>query len=266
MRSLFMAIVLALVTGVSKAEDIIDLPSFPSRVESSINQCFQQAIKAKELGTKLCEAGGYGDYWICPQSLRMRLSALEYCKRKAVTSKDRVTMLYLLGLVHDDFHYQTDNKVCPEHFRYQEGSEVCVYTGVHYEQLMEEFPTSPYADMAAVKIAQATYRYYECEGSVLCSIENRIAGWVDYLERHPSSRFAGRAVDETIGALRIAGESPLDPDNEWPDGVIEDIRRLRATNPKVSAEKRAELAKALDETSAILRKIQEARSTQPQKQ
>ena len=258
MKNLSLFIFIVLLTRITYGSDVIELPTFPKSSDSVVRSCYEQAIAATAKGKALCNEKGSGDYWVCPPSKEIRLKALEQCKAKAQTAKDQPAILYLLGLLHQDFNYQPHTEKCPEYFRYQEGSAVCVYTNDHFEQLILKFPESTYADMAAVKQAQKAYRYYECEGQVLCSIENQIVGWVNLLGKKPTSRFADLAINKVVDSLNGLSKAEIDPRSESPDGLLQDVQNLRTIATKLSPENRVKLIKSLEQAEVILSKIQES--------
>jgi len=236
--------------------EVIELSTFRESADRVVQECYELAIAATKKGKALCDEQGFGDYWVCPPSKEIRLQALKQCKAGAQKAKDHAAMLYLLGLLHQDFHYQADNGECPEFYRFQEGSAVCVYTNDHFEQLIREFPKSKYSDMAAFKQADAAYRYYECEGQVLCSVENAICGWVDFLNKRPTSDLADTATHRIIESLNSLSGAPLDPRQESPSGLLGDVRNLRVIAAKLSSENRTNLTRSLDLAEAALTKLQ----------
>ena len=247
-------IFIVLLSRITYGADVIELPTFPKSSDSAVQRCYDQATAAIAKGKALCK----NDYWICSPSKEIRLKALEQCKAKTQIAKDQPAMLYLLGLLHQDFHYSPPSTECPEYFRYQEGSAVCVYTNVHFEQLISKYPESVYADMAAFKQAQKAYRYYECEGQVLCSIENQIVGWVNLLEKKPTSRFSDLAINKIVESLSSLSKEEIDPNNESPGGLLKDVQSLRTIATRLSPENRVKLTKTLEQTEVILNKIQES--------
>jgi hypothetical protein len=240
------------------AADIADLSVFSQSPDKVVRGCYELASAALEKGKALCKAEGFGENWVCPPSKEIRFKALERCKANAKAAKDQPAMLYLLGLLHQDYRYKPDNTECPEYFRYQEGSGVCVYTDDHFKQLMSEHPESKYADMAAVKQAETAYRYYECEGGVLCSIENQITGWIVFLENKPTSRFADMATAEIVDSLASLSGAKIDAGRESPTNLLEDLDNLRAIAPRLSSENRTKLTASLEAASAILTEIEKA--------
>ncbi len=265
MRKLSIFVFIVLLSRITYGANVIELSTFPKSSDSVVWSCYEQATAATWKGKALCDEEGSGDYWVCPSSKEIRLKALEQCKTKVQTAKDQPAMLYLLGLLHQDFNYQPDTAGCPEYFRYQEGSAVCVYTNDHFEQLISKFPESAYADMAAVKQAEKAYRYYECEGQVLCSIENQIVGWVNLLEKKPASRFADLAINKVVESLNSLSKSEIDPRYESPRGLLGDVQNLRTIAGKLSQENRVKLTKSLDQAEDLLRKIQESKPSQKAK-
>lgn len=259
MKKLSLFVFIVLLSRITYGADIIELPTFPNSSDNVVRSCYEQAIAATAKGKALCGEKGFGDYWVCPPSKEIRLQALEQCKAKAQTAKDQPAMLYLLGLLHQDFNYQPRASKCPEYFRFQEGSAVCVYTNDHFEQLRSKFPESTYADMAAVKQAQKAYRYYECEGQVLCSIENQIVGWVALLEKKPASGFAGMAVDKIVESLNRLSKEKIDPQSESFTGLVQDVQTLKSIAARLSPENRVKLTRSLEQAEIRLRKMQEPR-------
>lgn len=238
------------------AGEVIELATFPEVGDEVIQRCYEQAMAATKQGKVICEEQGFGDFWVCPPSKEMRLKPLEQCKADAPKAKDEAAMLYLLGLLHQDFHYKPHGSGCPEFYRFQEGSAVCVYKSEHFERLMEKFPESKYSDMAAFKQAEAAYRYYECEGRTLCSIENAIAGWIQFLEKKTTSDFAGMAKQKIVEALDRLSDTTLDPKRESATGLLADIRDLRVIATGLSPENRADLVRSLDSAEVVLTGLQ----------
>ena len=241
-----------------RAAEVIELATFPEVADKVIQRCYEQAMAATKEGKAICEQQGFGDYWVCPPSKEMRLKSLEQCKADAPKAKDEAAMLYLLGLLHQDFNYGPDSRECPEFYRYQEGSAVCIYKNDHFERLMQEFPKSKYSDMAAFKRAEAAYRYYECEGQVLCYIENAICGWISFLEKKPTSDLAGIATQKIVESLNRLSDTTLDPKRETSTSLLEDIGNLRVIATGLSPESRANLIRSLDSAQAVLTKFQRA--------
>ncbi len=258
MKKFFICIFVVLLTRTIYGADVIELSTFPRNSDAVVRNCYEQATAATAKGKALCNEKGFGDYWVCPPSKEIRLNALEQCKVKAQDAKDQPAMLYLLGLLHQDFNYQPRSSKCPEYFRYQEGSAVCVYTNDHFKQLISKYQESTYADMAAVKQAQKAYRYYECEGQVLCSIENQIVGWVNLLEKKPTSQFTDLAINKVVESLSSLSKEKIDPSTESPRGLLEDIQNLRTIATRLSPENRVKLTKSLEQAEVILTKIQES--------
>lgn len=240
------------------AVDVPELATFPKTADRVIQRCYEQAMVATKKGKALCDELGYGDHWVCPESKEIRLKSLEQCKADAPKAKDQAAMLYLLGLLHQDFRYQPDNRECPQFYRYQEGSGVCVYKNDHFEQLIREFPESRYSDMAAFRQAAAAYRYYECEGKVLCAVENKISGWIEFLEKNPGSGLAGVATTKIVDSLNGLSDAAIDPRREDPRGLIKDVEDLRNIATKLSSENRERLTRSLDGAGAVLAKLQRA--------
>lgn len=168
-------------------------------------------------------------------------------------------MLYLLGLLHQDFRYQTEPRGCPEFFRYQEGSALCVYTDDHFNELIERFPKSSYADLGAFKRAEAAYRYYECEGQKLCAVENEITGWIDFLKLRPRSPLAGQATDKIVAAFDSLAGAKFKPGSETPEGLLEDMETLGAIAANLSPENREKLKRSLAKAKPIVAGFQEAK-------
>lgn len=240
------------------AAEVIELATFPEVTDKVVRGCYEQAMAATKKGKAICEQQGFGDYWVCPPTKEMRLKSLEQCKADAPKAKDEAAMLYLLGLLHQDFNYKPAGVECPELYRFQEGSAVCVYKNDHFERLLQEFPKSKYSDMAAFQEAEAAYRYYECEGQVLCSIENAICGWIDFLERKPMSDLAGIATQKIVESLDRLSAATLDPKRETSTGLLEDIVNLRVIATGLSPESRASLVRSLDSAQAVLTEFQRA--------
>ena len=259
MKKYFIFIFFVLLTRTVYGADVIELSTFPQTSDAVVRNCYEQATASTTRGKALCSEKGFGDYWVCAPSREIRLKSLEQCKVKAQDAKDQPAMLYLLGLLHQDFNYQPRSSKCPKYFYYQEGSAVCVYTNDHFNQLISKYPESIYADMAAVKQAQKAYRYYECEGQVLCSIENQIVGWVNLLEKKPTSRFSDMVIKNIVESLNSLLKEKIDPRNENPGGLLEDVQNLRIIATKLSPDKRVKLTKSLEEAEVILTKIREAK-------
>lgn len=258
MRKLIFGMLLVLLSATAHSAEPVELATFPESKDQVVQACYDIAADATTRGKALCVEGGYGDYWICPQSREMRLQALEQCKASVSKANDQPEMLYLLGLLHQDFNFQPEHPECPEFYRFQEGSGVCVYTNDHFDQLIEKFPSSEYSDMSGFKKAQVAYRYYECEGQVLCSIENAICGWVDFLRERPASDLAGLATDRIVEPLNSLSTAKLDPQRESPDGLRNDVANLRTIAGTLSLENRRKLTRALDAAEASLLQLQSA--------
>lgn len=176
-------------------------------------------------------------------------------------------MLYLLGLLHQDFRYQDLNRGrgCLQFYRYQEGSARCVYTNDHFNQVLREFPESKYADMAAFKRAEEEYRYYECEGTKLCPIENQIVGWIYFLEVRPRSPLADQATNKIVAALdglsRLSiAKLDFSHENSPEEGLLKDIENLNGIAAKLSSENRGKLKVSFEKAKPILIKIEKAQS------
>ena len=263
MKKLPAFILLALLPSVAHGSVVIELSTFPKSPDPVVQRCYEQAMAATRKGKALCVDKGWGDFWVCPASREMRAKPLQQCRAEAKNAKDRVGMLYLLGLLHQDFRLHSDDSKCPELYRYQEGSAICVYTNDHFDQLLREFPKSAFADMAAFQRAEEEYRYYECEGTLYCSIENQITGWIGFLEIRPRSPFADHATDTIIkafGRLDRLSDPKLDLSREYPDSLLEDIERLTTIAAKLSPGNRATLQSSLKKAKPVLLELKEKRA------
>lgn len=263
MRKLPMFILLTLVSRHAEGSDVIELSTFPKSSDEVVRRCYDEALAATQKGKALCNEKGFGDYWVCPPSREIRLKPLERCRSEANNAKDQAAMLYLLGLLHQDFRSQDldRGRGCPELYRYQEGSARCVYTNDHFDQLIQRFPESRYADMGAFKRAEEMYRYYECEGQKLCVIENQIVGWIYFLETRPQSSLADQATNKIVAALgSLSATTKLDLRWESPEGLLEDVENLNAIAAKLSPTNREKLIKSLEKIKPILVKIKEAQA------
>jgi hypothetical protein len=169
-------------------------------------------------------------------------------------------MLYLLGLAHLDLASILDGGRCPKHFYYQEGSSVCVYTDVHFKRLMAKYPRSEYADMAAAKVAQHAYRYYECEGGVVCAVENGVAGWVPFLEQRPESRYAPLAVHDVVEAVGRLSDPQGMTFNGYEKTLREDFRRLDTAANRLPPDLRMALKLAVAKARAEAERLERMRS------
>lgn len=263
MRTLPLFILLTLLSPLAYGSDVIELSTFPKSSDEVVRRCYEEAMAATKKGKALCDEKGFGDYWVCPPSREIRLKLLERCRSEAKNAKDQAAMLYLLGLLHQDFRSQDLNRGrgCPEFYRYQEGSAICVYTNDHFDQLIQRFPESRYADMGAFKRAEEMYRYYECEGQKLCVIENQIVGWIYFLETRPKSSLADQATNKIVAALgSLSPTTKLDLRWDSPEGLLEDVETLNTTSAKLSPTNREKIRKSLEKIKPILVKIKEAQA------
>ncbi len=264
MKNTLIFVFLIYTTAIAYGDDVVELSSPLASTDPVVGKCYEQAMSAAVEGKKLCKNLLGNDYWVCSQSKEPRLKSLEKCNVMATDAKDQAAMLYLLGLLHQDFRYQANDRKCPQFFRYQEGSAVCVYTNDHFKNLMKEFPSSKYADMAAYKRAGEYYRYYECEGQILCSIENQIAGWVHFLKKRPTSVYAPEAIGKIAEALNKLSDFELDPRWESADGLLKDIETLNMVATKVSPESRGKFIAGLEKAKLILLKFREGQKGKSQ--
>lgn len=250
-RLLIIGLFLITTQRLSGAE-VIDLTSFPKTSDSIVNRCFENARQVTQKGKDLCRPIS-GDYFICPKSKAARFESLESCRVAAKDATDKVAMLYLLGLLHQDFRYEPPKRECPEDFRYQEGSGVCVYTDKHFHDLISGYPNHRFADMAEYKIAESAYRSYECEGQVLCAVENAITGWKVFLKNRSSSPFASDAVDRIVSALDTLSKPGIDFTEEYPAGLVKDIDDLSSIVPALSKENGEKLSLSLTRAGKALK-------------
>jgi hypothetical protein len=267
-RTLSLFISLTLLSPLAHASAVIELSTFPKSSDEVVQRCYDEATAATKKGKALCDEKGFGPYWVCPPSREIRLKPLERCRSEAKNAKDQAAMLYLLGLLHQDFRSQDldRGRGCPEFYRYQEGSALCVYTNDHFDQLIQRFPESRYAEMGAFKRAEEMYRYYECEGQKLCVIENQIVGWIYFLETRPKSTLADQATNKIVAALgSLSPTTKLDLRWETPEGLLEDVETLNAMAAKLSPTNREKLRKSLERIKPILVKIQEAQAAMEHK-
>jgi hypothetical protein len=117
--------------------------------------------------------------------------------------------------------------------------------------------------MAAYRVAESTYRYYECEGSVTCAAENAIAGFIDFLDQRPRSRYASLATDKVVaglGVLRDPAYMSERSDNEA-GRLPEDLRRLASIARKLSGANRAKLSASVVQAQNAVGAIERDRRT-----
>jgi hypothetical protein len=194
---------------------------------------------------------------LCDEGQPIKLKVLHACQHDAPHAANQAEMLYLLGLLYQDLDIRPVEAGCPKFFWLQEGSGVCVYGNHHYNELIKEYPQSIYADMAAFNKAQAAYRYYECEGQELCSVENDISGSIRFLARRSASELAPMATQRIVEALDRLPTLTLDPAAESPSGLLDDIKNLRRIAKRLSPENRKKLTKSLDAAEPLLIKLEE---------
>jgi hypothetical protein len=128
---------------------------------------------------------------------------------------------------------------------------------------MARHPNSQWADMAAYRVAESGYRYYECEGSVTCAAENAIAGFIDFLDQRPRSRYASLATERVVaglGALSDPAYASARSDNDA-GRLPEDLRRLASIARKVSAANRMKLSASVVQAQKAVGAIERDRHT-----
>ena len=239
------------------AAEPYDLINFPKSKDQIFNQCLSKYRSEKVKSDSICKNQGYGTYWICPKGLKLRLDSINQCQSSYEKVSEKNAYLYLLGLLHRDQNFQTDprTRYCPEYYRYQEGSAVCVYTNMHFEELKSDFPKSKYADMATYNLAKKAYRYYECEGQVLCRITNEITGWIAYLKERPISTYSDLAVDKIVSSLENIKTTKFSK-GESPSYFLSDYKTLAKISEQVTLQNSKKLTTIMSDTRPILLKLE----------
>lgn len=91
-------------------------------------------------------------------------------------------------------------KARPREYVSGEPDATYVYTGVHWQQVLERFPESGSAARAGWALAHRR-RGGECEHDLACALKLNVIPLVEFLERFPSSEWAAPAVEEANRAL-----------------------------------------------------------------
>jgi len=231
--------------------------------DQAVDSCRRQIAASRPAARLACNAAS-ADHWLCPAGIAVRLAALDECDAMSRGAHDQAAMLYLMGLGFVDVPYLADShRDCQRFYRFQEGSNVCVYENAHFDRVMARHPNSPWAGMAAYRVAETGYRYYECEGSVTCAAENAIAGFIDFLDQRPRSRYASLATDRVVaglGVLRDPVYANGRSDNEA-GRLPEDLRRLASIARKLSAANRTKLSASVTQAQKAVDVIERDRHT-----
>jgi hypothetical protein len=242
----------------------VDLASFPATGEPAVDRCRAVIAGSRPAARAACNAGS-DRHWLCPAGIAVRLRALDECEvMSRGAGAASAAMLYLMGLGYSDVPFRAAARGdCERHYFFQEGSSICVYEDAHFDRVMARYPDSPWAQMAAFQVAERTYRYYECEGSATCAAENRIAGFIEYLERDPRSTYAtlatGRVV-EALTALAYPGNVGASSHNET-GRLREDLDRLSRIARKLTAANREKLSSSLSMARKVVDQIERDRRT-----
>ena len=99
--------------------------------------------------------------------------------------------------------YQPDDAYARAHERdyfYNEIAGSWLYTGAHFQQLIDRFPASDLADDAAYQLTLLV-QGGECEGYIACYVHS---GWhrvAEFLRQRPTSALAGRAAGRALRAF-----------------------------------------------------------------
>jgi len=177
---------------------------------------------------------------------------------------DQAAMLYLMGLGFADVPYLADDRSqCQRFYRFQEGSGVCVYENAHFDRVVARYPASQWAAMAAYRVAESGYRYYECEGSATCAAENAITGYIDFLDQRPRSRYATLATERVVAGLGVLSDPAYASERRDNDAgrLPEDLRRLASIAVKLSPANRAKLSAGVAQARKAVDDIERDRRT-----
>jgi hypothetical protein len=109
--------------------------------------------------------------------------------------------------------------------------------------------------MAAFNKAERAYKYYECEGSMFCSTENRIHGWVALLNDKPAAPFEDVAVDKIETAFEELATTPIDARREHPRGLEEELGRLKVAMKQMSPGNRRRMEQAVAKIDKLIESV-----------